>query len=107
MLAAFVIIPEISASFEVFTELISEISNSLWGNMIRGKTYIYGLEMIAFIAIFLVSAWQLRNKNVTVYIDNSNALGALERGYTDTKAVDKMARLFRGPRPTIGYPSLD
>ena len=58
--------------------------------------------MLAIIAIFLVLGEQLRNKNVTIYIDNSNARGALVRGYTDTKAVWEMVRIFRAHVQRLG-----
>ena len=50
--------------------------------------------MLGIIAIFVLLATQLRNKNVAGYIDNSNARDALVRWYTDTKAVGKMVQIF-------------
>ena len=94
VVAACVLHPENFPQHQVFSELRAEVSNPLWEVTLAGTTYIYGLEMLAIVAIILVLGEQLRNKNVTIYIDNSNARDALVRGYTDTKAVDKMVQIF-------------
>ena len=101
IVAACVLFPATFKSQEVFSELRAETSIPLWEETLKGQR-IYGLEVIAIIAIFLALGEQLRNKNVAVYIDNSNARDALARGYTETKAVDQTVQLFRAHARRLG-----
>ena len=102
VVAACVVAPANFASKAVFSELRAEIPNPLWGETLRETTYIYGLGMLAVIAIFFALCGQLRNRNVTVYIDNSDARGSLAGEHTDTKAAGQMVQLFRAHAQRLG-----
>ena len=51
-------------------------------------------EMLAFLAAISLEGEFLRGRNVTFYIDNSVCRDALVRGYTETKIIDRMLKLF-------------
>ena len=65
-----------------------------WEETIKGTVYIYGLEILAIVAIVLSLGESIINKNIMFYIDNRNAMGALVKGYTDSPAVDIPIRMF-------------
>ena len=66
-------------------------------NFLRGGgSYIYGLEMLAILAIICFLWEHLRNKNITLYIDNSNARDALVKGHSKTIVINRMVQIFWG-----------
>ena len=57
-------------------------------------SYIYGHEMIASLATIFRLCEHLRNKNVTLYIDNRNARDALVKGHSKTVVINRTIQIF-------------
>ena len=50
--------------------------------------------MLAIVGIPIALGGKLRNKTAVFYIANSNCRDAIVSGYTDTKAIDSLCRIF-------------
>ena len=77
-----------------FRNLRAEVPDTKRGYTFISTTYIYGLAMLAILATLFIDAEYLRGGNVTFYIDNSNCVDSLVRGYTKTAAINRMVKLF-------------
>ena len=77
-----------------FQAVFKEVSSLEWQTTFKDTTYIYGLEMLAIIATVYILGDFLRNKNVVFYVDNSNAKDALVKGFSPTRIINRMVRIF-------------
>ena len=78
-----------------FQAVFEEISSLGWESTFQNTTYIYGLEMLAVLATIYILGEFLRNKNVVIYVDNSNTKDALVKGFSPTKVISRMIQIFR------------
>ena len=65
-----------------------------WRKTFEKTCYIYGLEVLAILAILLEECNELRNKSVTFYIDNNNALCALVKNAANPPEIQAMVGLI-------------
>ena len=65
-----------------------------WRKTFKKTCYIYGLEVLAVLAILLEKSNELRNKSVTFYIDNNNALSALIKNAANPPEIQAMVGLI-------------
>ena len=57
------------------------------------STTIYGLEILSILATLFPRRGISKRENATSYIDNSNCMDALVRGYAKTAVINRMAKL--------------
>ena len=77
-----------------FQAVFKEISSTSWESTFKDTTYIYGLEMLAVIATIYLLGEFLRNKNVVIYVDNTNTKDALVKGFSPTRVINRMIQIF-------------
>ena len=65
-----------------------------WGKTFEKTCYIYGLEVLAVLAILLEKCNELRNKSVTFYTDNNNALCALVKNAANSPEIQATVGLI-------------
>ena len=81
---------EVSKEFRI---LRAETSDPHWGYVYFDDVYLLPRDVGHPIANFRRGGFS-QGADVTFYIDNSNCRDALVRGYTATKAINRMVKLF-------------
>ena len=102
IVAAIVLDVEIFLRIGEFQALFEEISSEERSNTFKDTTYIYGLEMLAIIAVVYILGEYLENKNIVFYVDNSNSKDALVKGFSPTVAINRMTQLFWARMQKLG-----
>ena len=65
-----------------------------WKSTFAKTNFIYGLEMLALLALLMDETNDLRDKSVTFYIDNDNALQALVKNTAGPTVIQGMVALI-------------
>ena len=64
------------------------------GELFPTTPYIYGLELLAIIALIFFCPHLLKDKNVTFFRDNTCTCQALVSGYSKSVVIAEMVKLF-------------
>ena len=75
-------------------ELRKMTTGAYWGTLFCQTNLIYGLEMLAVLAILYAKCDHVRNKNATLHIDNGNAFEALVKNNARPTAIVAMTHLI-------------
>ena len=102
IVAAIVLDVDIFLRIGEFQAVFEEISSEEWSNTFKDTTYIYGLEMLAIIAVVYILGEYLKNKNIVFYVDNSNSKDALVKGFSPTPVINRMTQLFWARMQKLG-----
>ena len=94
IIAAVVIDPTRFAEGKTIDAVWSLKTGFRWMSTFAETNFVYGLELIALLALLMLEGNDLRDKSATIYIDNDNALQALVRNAAGPTVVQGMVALI-------------
>lgn len=82
------------ASSHTIAECITMTTAKRWKAVFNKTNYIYGLEILALLALVIDPQAQIDGKSIVLYLDNDNDVKALVRNKSDTRAIQVMTLLI-------------
>ena len=93
-IAAVTIIRKDFDTDETIQEVRKTKTGKYWETLFESTNLIYGLEMLALLALLFYPNNHLRNKNVTFHIDNMNAFEAIVKNTAGPSVIVAMTHLI-------------
>lgn len=100
--ASLVIFNKPQTKLDALGGLRGAISSPKWEEAFKEETYIYGIEMLATVAIALSLGEPMGNRDINFHIDHINARGAILTGGADSPDIDIPIRMFRTRIHSLG-----
>ena len=94
IIAAVIIDPTTFLESKTINKVRATRTGRRWKETFEDTSYIYGLEMLAILAILMTEGEDLRGRSVTFYIDNNNALTALIKNSATPTAIQALTALI-------------
>ena len=94
IIAAVAISREDFMADETIQEVRKTVTGKYWEALFDSTNLIYGLEMLALLAILFYPNNRMRNKNATFHIDNSNAFEAVVKNSATPLVIVAMTQLI-------------
>ena len=81
-------------SSHTINECIAMTTGKRWKTIFNETNYIYGLEMLAVLALVIDPKADIDGKAIVFYLDNDNAVKALVKNKSDIRAIQVMTLLI-------------
>ena len=94
IIAAVVIDPSRFTESKTIDTVWSLKTGLRWKSTFAKTNFIYGLELLALLALLMEKGNDIRGKSVTFYIDNDNALHALVKNASEPTVIQGMVALI-------------
>ena len=76
------------------SECATMTTGKRWKTLFNKTNYIYGLEMLALLALVIDPRADIDGKAIVFYLDNDNAVKALVKNKSDTRVIQTMTLLI-------------
>ena len=93
IICALVIGVESCKSAPAVNECITMTTGQRWKTLFNKTNYIYGLEMLAILALVIDPMADIDGKAIVFYIDNDNSVKSLVKNQSDTRVIQTMTLL--------------